>query len=81
MSIWSIPLGLMVARELNVQVRRLRIKRGLTQRELGVRVGKTSFTVYRWEAGIRNIPEKMVRPLAKALGVSVGALYGERDAA
>lgn len=71
----------MVARELNVQVRRLRIKRGLTQRELGGRLGKTGFTVYRWEAGIRNIPQKMVRPLAKALGVRVGVLFGEGDVA
>jgi DNA-binding XRE family transcriptional regulator len=33
-----------------------RLKRSLTQGELGVKLGVTKTCVYRWEAGYRHIP-------------------------
>lgn len=47
---------------------------GLSQRELGDRLGVTDKTVSKWECG-RGLPEvSLLLPLAEALGLSVGEL-------
>lgn len=56
-------------------IQRLRYRAGYTQRELAKRLNVHGMTVHRWENGAMPHPSK-VRPLAKALGVSVDELLG-----
>jgi transcriptional regulator with XRE-family HTH domain len=45
------------------ELKAFRIKLGLTQPELGEKIGVARNTVTRWEMGIRSIPEPVVRLL------------------
>ena len=52
-------------------VRRLRESKGLTQNELGDRIGVSAKAISKWETG-RGLPDiSLIEPLAQALGVSV----------
>lgn len=61
--------------ELEYQVARqivaLRLKRGLTQKELARRVGTTQSTIARIESGSQNLSLRTITKLAKALGATV----------
>ena len=53
-----------------------RKKKGLTQEELGTRLGVTNQAVSKWE-NETSLPDVMLLPeLADALGVTLNALYG-----
>ena len=52
-------------------IRELREERGLTQLELGNKLGVTPVTVYNWERGQHMPTAVQLRALAKALGVSM----------
>ena len=55
-------------------IRSLREGAGLTQRQLAERIGVTDKAVSKWETG-RGLPDvTLVKPLARALGVSVAEL-------
>ena len=52
-------------------IKRLREERGLTQSELGERIGVGDKAVSKWETG-RGLPDiSLIQPLAETLGVSV----------
>lgn len=52
-------------------IKHLREAKGLTQEELGKRIGVGSKAVSKWETG-RGLPDiSLIQPLAEALGVSV----------
>ncbi|MEE1159780.1 MAG: response regulator [Atopobiaceae bacterium] len=57
-------------------VRKLRIEKGLSQRELAQRMYVTQSTVARWECGSRLPDVVMISLLAKKLGVDAGTLLG-----
>lgn len=60
-------------------IRNLREKRGLTQAQLGERIGVGSKAVSKWETG-KGLPDiSLIDPLAKALGVSVIELMSGED--
>ena len=60
-------------------IAQLRKERGLTQEELGQRVGVTNKTVSRWENGNYMPDIELLVPLGEILGVSVNELLaGER---
>lgn len=60
-------------------IAQLRQERGLTQAELGERLGVTNKTVSRWENGNYMPDVSLLQPLCGALGVGVGELLaGER---
>ena len=42
-------------------LRTIRTRLGLTQEELGKRLGVRKNTVWRWETGMRHIPEPVAR--------------------
>ena len=42
-------------------LRTIRTRLGLTQEELGTRLGVRKNTVWRWETGMRHIPEPVAR--------------------
>lgn len=52
-------------------LRRHRLRRALTQAELGVLAGIPRETVVRYESGMRRPRPRMVRQLARALKVEV----------
>ena len=52
-------------------IRRLREERGMTQSELGEKIGVSSKTVSKWETA-KGLPDiVLLQPLAQALGISV----------
>jgi transcriptional regulator with XRE-family HTH domain len=61
--------------ELEYQVARqivaLRLKRGLSQKELARRVGTTQSTIARIENGSQNLSLRTINRLARALGATV----------
>jgi transcriptional regulator with XRE-family HTH domain len=63
------------------RLRELREQAGLTQQELGERVGVTWEAISRWERGTREPSWSNVVALANALGVSCDAFRQEPAAA
>jgi transcriptional regulator with XRE-family HTH domain len=61
-----------------MNLQELRIKAGLTQRELAMRVGCAQSEISRIEHGERSISVDRLQQLATALNVPVAALLGER---
>lgn len=75
-----------VMRKIGAAIRRSREKLGLTQEELGSRVGVSGNTVYLWESGRSGIKLETLQAVADALGCSLedlvrdGARSGEASA-
>ena len=65
------------AESLALRIKRLRIASGLTQGQLGERIGISSTSVGKWEAGEFLPKGRYVAQLAVALGIDVAALLGE----
>ncbi len=63
---------------MNANVRRLRVLRALSQRELAVRAKLSVTTVNRIETGQRKPMPRTVRKLAEALGVTPEELLAEQ---
>lgn len=60
------------------RIRKLRVDRGLTQEQLADKCGLTDkSTISHWEVGDTSPRPGLIPKLAKALGVTVGDLYGE----
>ncbi len=53
-----------------------RLAAGLTQAQLAERIGVHETTVYRWEVGAVDMPQRRMRDLAALFGVTVGYLMG-----
>jgi len=67
-------------KELGIRVRNLRIKKGLSQEELASKVGyKSRSSINKIELGINDIPQRKIKSLADALGVSASELLGLND--
>jgi transcriptional regulator with XRE-family HTH domain len=56
-----------------------RLRAGLTQAELGRRIGHEGPTVARWESGENRIYAATLRRIARELGVTVAHLYGDDE--
>ncbi|MBD3280212.1 helix-turn-helix domain-containing protein [Candidatus Dojkabacteria bacterium] len=61
---------------IGLQIRKARLEKGFSQDELGDKIGVTWEMISRYENG-RSSPSRHVDKLAKALGKSVGYLYGQ----
>jgi transcriptional regulator with XRE-family HTH domain len=65
------------------RLREARLRMGLPQDKLGVRIGldeqTASARISRYESGIHEPPVKTARALAEALGVPLGYLYCDND--
>lgn len=60
----------------------IRVRRGLTQEQLGVLIGESKQTIYKYEHGIvTNIPITKVEKLAEVLGCPPTVLAGWDDSA
>ncbi len=67
-----------VCRMIGDKIKQFRIKKGITQEELGRLVGVTTQAVSKWERG--GVPDAELLPnIADALNVNVDMLFGRRD--
>ena len=62
--------------ELNEKIKRLRVQKSLTQKELGHRVGVSEISVGCWETGIKKPSVQKIVLLSRVLEVSVDYLLG-----
>lgn len=62
---------------ITINLKRLRLNKGLSQQELADRVYSTRQTISKWEKGISVPDAKMLIHLADVLEVDVGTLLGE----
>lgn len=60
-----------------MNIKELRILRGMTQKELADKLGVSAQTLNGYESGKRNLGPKMLPALADALGVSAAYLRGD----
>lgn len=67
----------LVRQALGERVRELRRAAGLTQIDVATAVGMSRATIIRVEAGDHDIAASRLPALAVALGVDVGALFGQ----
>lgn len=61
-------------RELKEQIKALREKKGMTQKELAMKLGVSRPTVTLWERGVNRPRTTMLVDLANALSCDVGDL-------
>ena len=57
-------------------IRNERKKAGLTQKELGARLGISAVGIAQWENGLRNPKHESIKRIANALNISETVLYG-----
>lgn len=55
-------------------IREIRLKRGMTLKELGEKVGRKPHSVWEYENHKTRIPASVLYDISQALGVSIGAL-------
>ncbi|MFZ8863359.1 MAG: helix-turn-helix domain-containing protein, partial [Thermocrinis sp.] len=55
---------------IGVRIRLIRKLLGLTQKELGEKIGRSWKTINRWEAGEREIPDTALKLISQIFGVS-----------
>ncbi len=70
--------GTMGPDDVGQRIKRLREDRGLSQRQLAEMTDLNNATIARIEGGGRMPTRRTLRDLAKALGVSVGDLTGDK---
>ncbi len=61
------------------RIKKAREAVGLTQEQLGKKIGVTGVTIMRYEKNQREPRQKQLQAIASALGVSVDTLYGISD--
>ena len=64
---------------MNLRLKELRKKKGLTLEELAKEIGVTKATISRWESGERGLKISQLQKLADYFNVSVGYLLGNTD--
>jgi transcriptional regulator with XRE-family HTH domain len=66
------PIDLEVGRRIRVQ----RMARGISQTELGEKIGVTFQQVQKYEKGANRVGASRLTRIAKVLGVSIGTFFG-----
>jgi transcriptional regulator with XRE-family HTH domain len=61
------------------RIRKLRLSKKMSQRQLGERIGRTQQEMYRWEKGLVRVHADDVGLMAEALGVPVNAFFDDTD--
>lgn len=64
-----------------MRIRALREAAGLSQTELGIRIGCDRTSIVKWESEVVLPRSRDLPMLAKALGCSIDDLYEQEDAA
>jgi transcriptional regulator with XRE-family HTH domain len=71
------PIDVEVGRRIRIQ----RMTRGISQTELGEKIGVTFQQVQKYEKGVNRVGASRLTKIAKVLGVPVGTLFGGSDLA
>jgi transcriptional regulator with XRE-family HTH domain len=61
-------------------LKKLRLERNLSQKELGKRLSVEDSTISNWERGIRQVDSEMIQKIATVFGVPIDTLYGTNPA-
>ncbi|MBR2621176.1 MAG: helix-turn-helix transcriptional regulator [Clostridia bacterium] len=61
-------------------IKRLRLKHGLTQREMAEHLRVSAQAVSKWEAGLNYPDITLLRPIADLLGVTLDELFERKGA-
>lgn len=64
-----------------LNLRRIRIGRGLTQAELGEKIGKSPRTISNWEIGARDPGSENIRRIAEVLDIAPAEIIGHTESA
>ena len=67
----GIPLG--------INIRKMRLERGMTQRQLAYRLRVSVQAVSKWERGKTYPDVTMLLPIADMLGVTLDELFGRKE--
>lgn len=70
-----------ISRQIGRNLKRARVARGLTQRELAEMIGTDSFQVSRWERGANRPKDDTLHALGEALAVQLSSFYEPDEAA
>ena len=70
----------MEAKEIAENIKRLRTKQGIRQKELAEKIGKSETTIGNYESGDIDIPLSSLIKIAEALGADIKELFGEEAA-
>lgn len=73
--------GYNISMELSIQIRDLRLARGLTQKQLGEMAGVSHAHVSQVERGIRNLNNHLIQRFAAALDVEPAQLLAAQESA
>ena len=60
-------------------IKKYRKAAGLKQWELAERIGVSEYAIYHYEVGACSLPIDLLKPMAKALGVTVEAILEEEE--
>ena len=60
-------------------IKRIRLSRGLTQREMAERLSVSPQAVSKWERGKTYPDVTMLLPIADMFGVTLGELFGRKE--
>src|SRR5690625_3462369 len=66
-------------KEIGKKIRFLRRKKGLTQKELGAKIGVENNTVSAYERGAASLSQDMLFKISRTLGVTVDDLFPEKE--
>lgn len=61
--------------EVGQSIQRARIAKGLTQKELGEKIGVGTPTISRYETGNQNLTVETIQKIADALGIKVNVIF------
>lgn len=61
------------------RIRELRLEKGMTQEELGARIGVQGSAIGKYERGLLNLKDFMIKDIAKVFGVSPVYIIGLTD--
>lgn len=64
-----------IAKYVGKQIRKFRLEKGLTQKQLGQMIGVKHNTISAYEAGVNEPDQNILFAIAKALGISINRLF------
>lgn len=70
-----------LSRQIGANLKAARLRKGLTQTELGDLIGRDGFQISRWERGAHRPADVALMALAEALGMGYVDFYAELEQA
>ncbi|MCX6218348.1 helix-turn-helix transcriptional regulator [Spirosoma sp.] len=67
-----------VKHSISQQIKEIRIRKGLTQKELGVKIGVSESAVARYESGTLNMSTEVLFKIANAMGMDLKIILTDK---